>query len=276
MLGSKLDLFKTNWLDVVFDGKNKSYGAYQLRKNNGSSTTKALLIAGAAYLFLFFLPQIIIWIKGSMPKEEVVEKNVEVVLAPPPPVNPETPPPPPVQPPPPRTATVRMPPPIVKPDNQVRQEEPPTVEELKKATPGRKTLAGSPDAPVSIAAPVGEGPVTSKAVAVEDNKVYDFNAIETPAGFPGGQAAFAKFLGANLKMPDRAQENNVSGKVLVGFVVDKDGRLTELKILKGIGSGCDEEALRVLKMSPRWSPGIQNGLPVKMRFSIPINFTLTQ
>jgi len=124
---SKLDILRSQWIEVVFEGKNKNYGAYQLRKTNGSNTTRALIIGSIVFLALFFAPKIYGLIKGSMDTEEKVEKAKEVIIAPPPPVNPETPPPPPVEPPPPKVDQVKMPPPIVKPDEQVRDEEPPTV-----------------------------------------------------------------------------------------------------------------------------------------------------
>src|SRR5690349_1684260 len=98
MFGSKIDLLKTEWLDVVFANKNKKYGAYELRRESSSITTRALLISATAFVLLFISPKIFSLIKGKLPEDEVV-KQVEVVVAPPPPVNPETPPPPPVEPP---------------------------------------------------------------------------------------------------------------------------------------------------------------------------------
>ena len=112
---SKIDLFRKEWLDVVFENKNKSCGAYRLRQNNASTTTKATLMASAAFILLFLTPNIISLIKGQMP-EEVVEQAVEVAIQPPPPVDPKTPPPPPLEPPPPKQDQVKFPPPIVKPE----------------------------------------------------------------------------------------------------------------------------------------------------------------
>lgn len=174
---SKLDIFRKEWLEVVFADKNKSYGAYQLRKTNGANTTRALIIGSAIFLVLFFSPKIYSLIKGSMDHEDEQLKAQEVILAPPPPVDPKTPPPPPVEPPPPKVDQVKMPPPIVKPDIEVR-DEPPTVEKLKEADPGQRDIKGDPTADIVIAEPVGEGPKREAAVAVDDNKVYDFVSIE--------------------------------------------------------------------------------------------------
>ncbi|PST84817.1 energy transducer TonB [Pedobacter yulinensis] len=272
MFGSKLDIFKREWLDVVFATKNKSYGAYELRKSNASNTTKSLLFASAAFVLLFFAPKIYSLIKGSLPEDDEVLKQTEVVVAPPPPVNPETPPPPPVEPPPPRTDQVKFPPPIVKPDEQVRDEEPPTVEDLKKADPGQKTIAGDPTADVNINVPVGEGP--KQAAVVEDNTVYAFSSIEKNPEYPGGLPAFYKYLADAIKYPPQAAEQNIQGKVNMSFVVEKDGSLTDIKVVKGLGYGTDEEAKRVLKASRKWIPGIQNGKPVRVSYNIAISFTL--
>ena len=270
---SKLDIFRKEWLEVVFADKNKTYGAYQLRKSNGANTSKALIIGSIIFIVLFFSPKIYSLIKGSMDHEEEQLKAQEVILAPPPPVDPKTPPPPPVEPPPPKVDQVKMPPPIVKPDIEVR-DEPPTVEKLKEADPGQRDIKGDPTADIVIAEPVGEGPKREAAVAVDDNKVYDFVSIEKQPEFPGGISKFYGYLSKAIKYPPMAQENNVQGKVFLSFVVEKDGKLTDITVTRGLGSGTDEEAIRVLKASPRWNPGIQNGKPVRVKYNINVNFTL--
>lgn len=273
MLGSKIDLLKREWLDVVFAGKNKSYGAYQLRSMSAANTTKALLIASCIFVGSFLAPKLINMIKGSIPEDEIV-KQVEVTVQPPPPVNPDTPPPPPVQPPPPKQDQIKFPPPIVKPDNEVIDKEPVQIEDLKKADPGQKTIEGDPTADIVIAGPVGDGP--KQAAVVEDTKVYDFVSIETQPGFPGGMDKFYAYLKKAVRYPPMAQENNIQGKVFLSFVVEKNGDLTDIKVERKLGGGTDEEAIRVLKASPRWTPGIQNGKPVRVKFNIPISFTLSQ
>ena len=270
---SKLDIFRKEWLEVVFADKNKTYGAYQLRKSNGANTSRALIIGSIIFIVLFFSPKIYSLIKGSMDHEDEQLKAQEVILAPPPPVDPKTPPPPPVEPPPPKIDQVKMPPPIVKPDIEVR-DEPPTVEKLKEADPGQRDIKGDPTADIVIAEPVGEGPKREAAVAVDDNKVYDFVSIEKQPEFPGGIAKFYGYLSKAIKYPPMAQENNVQGKVFLSFVVEKDGKLTDITVTRGLGSGTDEEAIRVLKASPRWNPGIQNGKPVRVKYNINVNFTL--
>ncbi|WP_316843122.1 TonB family protein [Pedobacter psychrodurus] len=106
------------------------------------------------------------------------------------------------------------------------------------------------------------------------DKVYDFVSIEKQPEFPGGIAKFYKYLGGSIKYPKMAQENNVQGKVFLSFIVEKGGTLSDVQITRGLGSGTDEEAIRVLKESPKWNPGISNGQPVRVKYNINVNFTL--
>lgn len=272
MLGQKLDILKQEWIDVVFTDRNKAYGAYELRKRSGFNTTKALIIGVLAFVFAISLPTIINIIAGFIPKKEEKVKIVPVVLQPPPPVNKQKPPPPPPEPPKPKVDQVKFPPPVVKPDNEVK-EQPPTVKELEVADPGQKNIKGDPNADIKIDEPVGNSDV--KQVTEEDpNKI--FTSVEQNPEFPGGEAAFGKYLQKNMRYPAVAKENNVQGKVFLQFVVEKDGSITDIKVVRGIGSGCDDEAMRVLKNSPHWKPGIQNGRAVRVYYTIPISFTLQQ
>jgi protein TonB len=101
-----------------------------------------------------------------------------------------------------------------------------------------------------------------------------FLIVEEPATPPGGYDAFYKYIADNLKYPAQARRMGIEGRVYVQFVVDKDGTLTEVQAVKGIGAGCDEEAVRVIKNAPKWSPPKQRGKPVKQRIVVPIVFQL--
>ena len=270
MLGSKLDILKPEWLDVVFHDRNKTYGAYELRKQNPKNTSKALIIGIAVFVFILSFQTILNFISGFIPKAQEKVKITNVVLQPPPPLDKTKPPPPPPEPPKPKVDQVKFPPPVVKPDNEVK-EQPPTVKELEVADPGQKTVKGDPNADIKIDEPVGNSDV--KQVTEEDpNKI--FTAVEQEPKFPGGEDAFRNYLGKNIRYPAIAKENNVQGKVFLSFVVERDGTLTDLKVVRGIGSGCDDEAMRVLRNSPKWKPGIQNGRPVRVSYTIPISFAL--
>lgn len=107
-----------------------------------------------------------------------------------------------------------------------------------------------------------------------EGKLYDLGTVEISPEFPGGQKALAMYLASNLKYPILARDNNIQGKVYVGFVIEKSGDLTDLKIIKGIGGGCDEEALRVLRSCPFWKPGTVAGKAVRTAFTFPITFQL--
>lgn len=115
-------------------------------------------------------------------------------------------------------------------------------------------------------------PPTVEAEEIHEEEI--FTIVEKEPGYPGGDKARLEFLQKNIKYPQMAREAGIQGTVYVNFVVEKDGSITQVKILRGIGGGCDEEAMRVTKMMPKWSPGEQRGRPVRTSFRMPIKFTL--
>lgn len=271
MFGSKLDIFKSEWLDVIFAGRNQAYGAYNLRKISAAVTTRSLIIAVLIFSAALSAPIILKYVDTG---EKVDDTNkiieTEVVLSEPPPVDEKTPPPPPpVEPPPPRVDQVRMPPPVVVPAEKVRDEEPPTVEELKKADPGPKTIAGDPNADISIDMPVGEGPI-GQEITEDSGSNQIFKAVEVQPQPPGGMESFMKYIGNNYQYPSQAIEQGVSGRVILTFVVERDGSLTDIKIVRDLKYGTGDEAIRVLKKAPKWKPGVQNGRPVRVQYTLPI------
>ena len=108
----------------------------------------------------------------------------------------------------------------------------------------------------------------------EEDIVEDFVIAETPASFPGEKGAWYKFLRKNLKYPKQAQRAGIEGRVYLQFYVDASGNLSDIEVTRGIGGGCDEEAIRVLKKSPKWNPGLQRGRPVKSPMAIYVIFKL--
>jgi protein TonB len=224
-------------------------------------------------VFLIALPTIINKIQGFIPKADEKVKVTDVVLMPPPPLDQtKPPPPPPKEPAKPKVDQVRFPPPVVKPDNEVREKDPPTVKQLEVADPGQKEQKGDPNAQIRIDEPVGNADISQVTEASNSNEI--FTAVEIAPAFPGGLDKFGKFLHDHIRYPAVAKENNVTGRVFIQFVVEKDGSLTDLKILRDPGSGLGDEALRVLKSSPHWTPGIQNGKPVRVQYTVPVNFSL--
>lgn len=108
----------------------------------------------------------------------------------------------------------------------------------------------------------------------EEEEAQIFTVVEAMPGFPGGDAARMKYLAENIKYPQMARESGIQGRVFVTFVVEKDGSVTDVRVLRGIGGGCDEEAIRVIKNMPKWVPGKQRGKPVRVQFNMPILFKL--
>lgn len=119
-------------------------------------------------------------------------------------------------------------------------------------------------------APVAEK--QEEEAEVEEHQI--FMVVENAPAFPGGDAARMKFLQDNIKYPQMARESGIQGTVYVTFVVERSGAVTDVKILRGIGGGCDEEAVRVVQNMPKWEPGKQRGKPVRVQFNMPIKFTL--
>lgn len=279
MIGSKLDIFKKEWMEVVFEGRNKAYGAYVLRKLAPKATNTGLVIASAAFLFLLVAPSIPAWLglnSGNDTEDVFIEH--EVTLAEPPPIDEkEEQVPPPVEPPPPRTDQVRMPEMAVVPAELVQDEEPPTVEMLKLADPGSKTLAGDPNAAIRIDLPVGEGKLDAEVTEAPSDGILPFEAIEIPPiPAEGSINAFRKWVGDNYNYPQAAIDAGVVGLIEVSFVIEKDGSLTDLQIRRDLKFGTGEELVRLLKKAKKWQPGIQNGRPVRVQYTLPLRLNTQQ
>lgn len=268
---SKLNIFNTNWVDMVFEGRNKSYGAYQLRLENPKTTVKAFVIGALIFSVGVAAPLISKYAVGDE-KEEVIDQVIEVVDLPPPPVEePVVPPPPP----PPEQAQapkslveeVKFKPLEVKKKEQV-VEEPPKTTQFQKADPSSRNAEASPTGDINIGKPAGD---LDKGQGVEtvDNNIYNYAGLEVGAEFPGGMNAFNAFVSKNLRLPDVDQDLSV--KVFVYFVVEKDGSMSNIKVTRDPGYGLGKEAERVLKsMKQKWKPGVQNGKNVRVAYSLPI------
>jgi len=256
----KLDLLKNQWLEIVFEGRNKSYGAYDLRKSITKNTVRAFIIGTILFGFLVSIPTIMRMIPDTS-EETTIDTKITAVKLPPKEKPKENLPPPP--PPPPKVDQVKFVKPVVAKADEV-VEEIVVVKELKDKNIGKETIKGDPDAELTIE-PVGTGVA---AVVEEDNTVYNTAGIEVKPDFPGGMDKFTAFIAKNYQAPE---EEGLKGKVYVTFVVEKDGSLTDIKVLRDIGYGTGKEAIRVLNKSPRWTPGEQNGKKVRCTFSLPIS-----
>lgn len=255
----KLDLLKRQWIDIVFEGRNKAYGAYELRKENPKTTLRSLAIGAVIFGLAVSAPLIISLIPEGTEDTSLDQKIVTIKL-PPKEKPPENLPPPP--PPPPKQDQVKFVKPEVAKTEEI-VEEIVKIEEIKDKKLGAETIKGDPDAPLSVE-PVGTGP----SVVEEDNNIYNTAGIEVKPDFPGGLEKFYKFIGKNFQVPE---EDGLKGKIFVTFVVEKDGSLTDIKVIRDIGYGTGKEAIRVLKSCPRWNPGEQNGKKVRVLYSLPIS-----
>lgn len=121
-----------------------------------------------------------------------------------------------------------------------------------------------------------ESPGQQVNITVIDDEPEEpvFKVVEVLPQYPGGNEAMYKFIGDNIKYPEKAKEDKISGRVFVNFIVEKDGAVSNVNVLRGIGGGCDEEASRVVAMMPNWTPGTQKGKAVRVSFNLPINFAL--
>jgi len=258
----KLDIFKNQWLDIVFDGRNKSYGAYQLRKSNTKTSVRALIVGSILFGLAVSAPLILSLLPDSSDVEENRDIKITAIKLPPKQDKPKEnlpPPPPPA----PKVDQVKFVKPVVAKAEEIT-EEPPKIVEMKDKKIGAETIKGDPDAVLSVE-PVGTG--TAAVVEEVDNQIYSTAGIEVKPDFPGGINKFYKFVGDNYQTPE---EEGLKGKVYVTFVVEKDGSLTDIKVIRDIGYGTGKEAIRVLKKCPKWTPGEQNGKKVRVLYSLPI------
>lgn len=273
-------IMKAHMDDIVFDGRNKEYGAYVLRKSYEKHIRNGVI--GGLFLFLLIVATPIISDKianlsaRDMDEEIIVSLELEA----PPPLNPDEPPPPPPPdippPPPPAKPTIKYTPPVVKADDEVIDEDPPPfIEELQDIAISTKTQEGNEDGvDLGILDAYGDGPIAPPVVEAPPPKEQVFDRVEQMPQFGSGDKELMEYLAKNIKYPAIARENGIQGTVVVQFVVDKDGSITQPQVVRGIGGGCDEEALRVVRGMPKWQPGKQQGREVKVKFTLPIRFRL--
>ena len=280
---AKIDLYDPKWVEMVFAGKNKEYGAYQLRKGTSGRNIKALLIlviAAAlvggflawkvieqkqaeeqqAYMEAMELAELQQQAKKEEKKKEPAKPKIEPKKEIP--VARETQK---------FTAPVIKKDELVKEENQVKQmdkldEKVAVGTENKEGTKDR--LAEAVRSDIAVAAP----PPPPAPKPEVSNKVFD--VVEEMPHFPGGAAALQAFLSSNTKYPVVAQENGVQGRVIVSFVVERDGSITDVRVVRSVDPSLDREASRVVRSMPRWSPGKQNGSAVRVKYTVPVVFRL--
>lgn len=275
---SKIDLISNEWTELVFEGRNQAYGAYKLRKGTAKRNVWALIIVGLAAALLYLGLQLqkmaeankkventqaVELAKLNTEKKEAKVEKKEIIKQEPEKVVEQV------------KSSVKFTAPVIKKDSEVKEEDEIKLDEVQKSDKavGAFTVEGNDEvggavlkAKEDIAAP--EPP---KHV-VEETKI--FTVVEQMPMYPGGDGALMGYLRDNIHYPTVAAENGVQGRVVVGFVVERDGSITDVKILRGVDPSLDREAMRVVKNMPKWTPGKQNGSAVRVKYQVPVSFRL--
>ncbi|MEI6764337.1 MAG: TonB family protein [Bacteroidota bacterium] len=247
--------------DIIFENRNKEYGAYALRRVYSRNLIKAVSIAVLLFLAAVSAPILARLVNAIVYTKPTIESGVII----------ETPP--------------EIKPPVLPKNTQLPKPNVPAfvapvvvvdTNEVKGDMMGDQDKVKN-DSPLDTSSiiDIGGGEDVDKPV-IEKPKGDDkpFIWVEEMPKFPGGDEERVKFLSNNISYPKIAREMGIQGPVYLNFVVNENGKITDLKVIRGIGGGCDEEALRVIKNMPDWSPGRQNGVAVKVMLSMAINFRL--
>lgn len=270
-----VNLTSQEWCNIVFEGKNKKYGAYYLRKTSNKRHIRALLAVIILVLAIIFIPMLIDTVK---PKDKVVEvelgeaslsdldlkkelpeeKVIEEFKAPPPPEI---------------RATIAFVPPVIVEKVTKETEIPPTEKIIESDAAIGKTTVDTDNKK-------GEHIDDLDKVVIptpkEPEKEEIFKAVEQQPQYPGGNGELMKYLGNNLKYPPAAAEQGIQGRVVVQFVVSKTGAISDVRVIQPLHPSCDKEAIRLISSMPKWIPGKQNGNPVNVYYTIPIRFKLQE
>jgi protein TonB len=264
----KIDLIDNGWVDLVFEGKNQAYGAYQLRKDTGKRNLKSLItmFAGFAIIAAIVIAKVSIdnYIAS---RNAAIETDVELTSL------------------------------AEKKEAKVERKEEPQVEKIEVEKVKSSVAFTTPEikkdedvAPEDEIKSQDELAQTNTAIGAFDVKGNDeaegevlkakeeetkvFDVVEEMPQFPGGPNALFEYLSKNIKYPVVAEENGVQGRVIVTFVVERDGSITDVKVVKSVDPSLDKEATRVVKSMPHWIPGKQNGSAVRVKYTVPVTFRL--
>lgn len=275
---AKIDLVSSAWVKLVFEGRNQNYGAYKLRMGTSSRNIKAII----CMFVISLLAVIAIAIKKvvddaaakvaatqvtelstlDQAKKKAVVKQKKIELEPEKVVERVK-------------SSIKFTAPVIKKDEQVKPEdELKSQDELMKTNTaiGAINVKGNDDANGEVLKVKEQIVQPEPPKHEEENKVFE--AVEQMPMFPGGNGALMKWLNDNVHYPVVAQENGVSGRVVVSFIVERDGSITDVKVFKSIDPSLDKEAMRAARSMPNWVPGKQNGTTVRVKYNLPVAFRL--
>lgn len=273
---SKIDLISNEWTDLVFEGRNQAYGAYKLRKGTTKRNIWSLIIVTLAAVLLFLGLQLQKMVEANktventqavelsaleqQKKEAKVEKK-EIIKTEPEKVVEKV------------KSSVKFTAPVIKKDSEVKEEDEIKLEEVEKSNKaiGFENVQGNDEVNGEVLK-AKEDIKAPEPPKHEENKI--FTVVEQMPMYPGGDAALMQYLSSNIHYPAVAAENGVQGRVVVGFVVERDGSITDVNVMRSVDPSLDREAVRVVKNMPRWTPGKQNGSAVRVKYQVPVTFRL--
>ncbi|MDY6207144.1 MAG: TonB family protein [Prevotella sp.] len=278
---AKIDLIDPKWVDLVFANKNQTYGAYAMRKQTSSRNIKsiiillitALLVGGflaykvrqqkleeerIAFMEAQELAKLQKELKEKKEDKPVVQPKVEQKKE-----IPEV------------RETQKFTAPVIKKDELVKEEN--LVKQMDKlddkVAVGVKDQEGTKDRTIeAIRNDIAVNTPPKEEVKQEVNKIFDI--VEVAPLFPGGESALRSWLASNTKYPPIAEDNGIQGRVIVQFVVERDGSVSNVQVVRGVDPSLDKEAARVVKSMPKWTPGKQNGQAVRVKYNVPVVFKL--
>lgn len=271
----KEKILQADMLDILFEGRNKEYGAYDLRKTYNRRLVKALMVTGsvvALVLVSYFISAMgvhkVAELKpiGEVDLTEVkTEKKPDPIIVPP---KVEMP----------KQEIKQFTPPQVVPDDKVKPDEaPPAQDDLETAKIGNVNQAGTVDDGIVAPPPSDGGKGITEAPKQQEPEDVIFTKVEVESTYPGGMAAWARYLNKSLRVPDEAINNGIQGSVMVQFIVDQEGNVSDVQAVSGpTEGGLREEAIRVIRKSGKWTPAIQNGRKVKSYKKQPIGFIVNE
>ena len=272
---AKIDFTSKDWCELTFKERNKEYGAHDMRLDTPKRHNLATLIVIVVVILVITLPMLIKFITPEKENKIVVNEVTTLAKLPEaeikrneelqPMMKPTTPPPP-------LKSTIKFTAPVIKKDEEVGEED-----EIKS----QDELAARGNVAISIADVKGNDEIDGQDIAdfkdfvapeVEEEEVYII--VEQMPGFPGGEEALLKYISDHIEYPTMAVERGIEGRVTVRFVVNKDGYVQDVTVIRGVHELLDKEAVRVIQSLPRWNPGKQNGVAVAVYYNVPVNFTL--
>ena len=268
---AKIDLTSQEWCDLIFEGRNKEYGAYKMRARAARRLNFSVVLVIVIAAVGFSIPRLITMVTpekkevmtevttlSQLEEPEVKQEEVQKV-------QPVAPPPPALK------SSIKFTAPVIKKDEEVADED------------QMKSQEELTESKVTISIADVQGTDEEGGVLVEDLKQVVteapveeevFDMVEQAPQFPGGQAELMSWLGKNIRYPVIAQENGIQGRVVCQFVVGSDGSVRDIKVVRSLDPSCDKEAVRVIQSMPKWIPGRQNGKAVSVRYTLPVTFRL--